>query len=109
MRGLFMIKLSQVRFTSLAETTYLLPNSALGVSQPSATQRSVPALFSASPCHNESFPHSYCKRNIEMTPRCKIEVTHPRVLGSREVRRGGVVDGVMVTVYITARQRCATG
>jgi hypothetical protein len=33
-----------------------------------------------------------CKRNIEMTPLCKIEVTHPRVLGSREVRRGGVVD-----------------
>ena len=27
-----------------------------------------------------------------MTPLCKIEVTHPRVLGSREVRRGGVVD-----------------
>jgi Winged helix-turn helix len=26
------------------------------------------------------------KRNIEMTPLCKIEVTHPRVL--REVRRG---------------------
>jgi ABC-type microcin C transport system duplicated ATPase subunit YejF len=33
-----------------------------------------------------------CKRNIEMTPLCKIEVTHPRVLGSREVRRGGGVD-----------------
>src|SRR6516225_10183744 len=33
-----------------------------------------------------------CKRNIEMTPLCKIEVTPPRVLGSREVRRGGVVD-----------------
>src|SRR5271168_1670379 len=29
-----------------------------------------------------------CKRNIEMTPLCKIEVTHPRVLGSREVRHG---------------------
>jgi hypothetical protein len=26
-----------------------------------------------------------------MTPLCKIEVTHPRVQGSREVRRGGVV------------------
>jgi len=36
--------------------------------------------------------HTCCKRNIEMTPLCKIEVTHPRVLGSREVRRGGVVD-----------------
>src|SRR5467141_1946003 len=33
-----------------------------------------------------------CKRNIEMTPLCKIEVTPPRVLGSREVRRGGGVD-----------------
>jgi len=33
-----------------------------------------------------------CKSNIEMTPLCKIEVTHPRVLGSREVHRGGVVD-----------------
>ena len=30
----------------------------------------------------------WCKRNIEMTPLCKIEVTHPRVLGSRAVRRG---------------------
>jgi hypothetical protein len=28
---------------------------------------------------------SHCRRNIEMTPLCKIEVTHPRVLGSREV------------------------
>ena len=33
-----------------------------------------------------------CKRNIEMTPLCKIEVTLPRVLGSREVCLGGVVD-----------------
>ena len=33
-----------------------------------------------------------CRRNIEMTPLCKIEVTHPGVLGSREVHRGGVVD-----------------
>jgi len=33
-----------------------------------------------------------CKRNIEMTPLCKIEATLPRVLGSREVRLGGVVD-----------------
>jgi len=34
-----------------------------------------------------------CKRNIEMTPLCKIEVTLRRVLGSREVRLGGgVVD-----------------
>ncbi len=33
-----------------------------------------------------------CKRNIEMTPLCKVEVAFPWVLGSREVRRGGVVD-----------------
>jgi hypothetical protein len=33
-----------------------------------------------------------CKRDIEMTPLCKIEATLPRVLGSREVRLGGVVD-----------------
>ena len=34
-----------------------------------------------------------CKRNIEMTPLCKVEVTLPRVLGSEEVHRGGgVVD-----------------
>ena len=32
------------------------------------------------------------RRNIEMTPLCKVEVTLPRVLGSREVRRGGGVD-----------------
>jgi hypothetical protein len=41
---------------------------------------------------NPSSPSLPCKRSIEMTPLCKIEVTHPRVLGSREVRRGGVVD-----------------
>jgi hypothetical protein len=38
------------------------------------------------------YANSICKRNIEMTPLCKIEVTHPGVLGSREVHRGGVVD-----------------
>ena len=42
--------------------------------------------------HKVNYETSMCKRNIEMTPLCKIEVTHPRVLGSREVRRGGVVD-----------------
>ena len=45
-------------------------------------------LFSIRP----DYPTVACKRNIEMTPLCKIEVTHPRVLGSREVRRDGVVD-----------------
>jgi hypothetical protein len=40
----------------------------------------------------EAFTNKDCKRNIEMTPLCKIEVTLPRVLGSREVRLGGVVD-----------------
>ena len=39
-----------------------------------------------------SCAHIVCKRNIEMTPLCKVEVTLPRVLGSREVRRGGGVD-----------------
>ena len=35
----------------------------------------------------------FCKRNIEMTPPCKVEVTLPRVVGSGEVHRGGgVVD-----------------
>ena len=43
-------------------------------------------------CHLYLAPTFVCKRNIKMTPLCKIEVTHPRVLGSREVRRGGVVD-----------------
>ena len=43
--------------------------------------------------HNCSYATRVCKRNIEMTPLCNIEVTLPRVLGSREVRRGGgVVD-----------------
>jgi hypothetical protein len=43
--------------------------------------------------HNVHFATLTCKRNIEMTPLCNIEVTLPRVLGSREVRRGGgVVD-----------------
>jgi hypothetical protein len=34
----------------------------------------------------------FCKSNIEMTPLCKVEVTLPGVLGSREERRGGGVD-----------------
>jgi hypothetical protein len=33
-----------------------------------------------------------CKRNIEMTPLCKVEVTLPRVLGSWELHHGGGVD-----------------
>ena len=41
---------------------------------------------------NRRFATTLCKRNIEMTPLCKVEVTHPWVLGSREVRRGGGVD-----------------
>ncbi len=36
--------------------------------------------------------HTVCSRNIEMTPLCKIEVTLPLVLGSREMRHGGGVD-----------------
>jgi hypothetical protein len=42
--------------------------------------------------HNDGDSLEWCKRNIEMTPLCKVEVTLPRVQGSREVRRGGGVD-----------------
>jgi len=42
--------------------------------------------------HKFEKPIAACKRNIEMTPLCKIEVTLPRVPGSRGLRRGGVVD-----------------
>jgi Protein of unknown function (DUF2971) len=35
--------------------------------------------------------HRPCSSNIEMTPLCKVDVTLPRVLGSRGWRRGGVV------------------
>ena len=42
--------------------------------------------------HKIFYAVNNCKRNIEMTPLCKVEVTLPRVLGSREVRLGGVVD-----------------
>ena len=42
--------------------------------------------------HNIYYATCGCKRNIEMTPLCKVEVTLPRVLGSREVRLGGGVD-----------------
>src|SRR5258707_7530281 len=37
------------------------------------------------------FVHKTCKRNIEMTPLFKIQVTPPPVLGCAEGRRGGVV------------------
>jgi hypothetical protein len=46
-----------------------------------------------------------CRRRIEMTPLCKIEVTLLRVPGSRGVRRGGGVDeqaGVQPTRSIVA-------
>ena len=42
--------------------------------------------------HKKSSADIWCSRHIEMTSLCKIEVTLPRVLGSREVRRGGGVD-----------------
>ena len=38
------------------------------------------------------FPHQRCSSNIEMTPLCKVDVTLPRILGSRGMRRGGGVD-----------------
>ena len=40
----------------------------------------------------QSSTTTVCKRNIEVTPLCKVEVTLPGVLGSREERRGGGVD-----------------
>jgi hypothetical protein len=40
-----------------------------------------------------------------MTPLCKIDVTHPRVLGSREVRRGGVVDGTFAATFFLATMK----
>ena len=49
-------------------------------------------LFVTEPFHNTIAVIDLCKRNIEMTPLCNIEVTLPRVLGSREERRGGGVD-----------------
>ena len=43
--------------------------------------------------HNRRYAPFLCKRNIEMTPPCKVKVTLPRVVGSGEVHRGGgVVD-----------------
>ena len=42
--------------------------------------------------HNIYYARFSCKRNIEMTPLCKVAVTLPRVLGSREVHCGGGVD-----------------
>jgi hypothetical protein len=42
--------------------------------------------------HNIRYAAQACKRNIEMTPLCKIEVTLLRIVGFRGARRGGVVD-----------------
>ena len=42
--------------------------------------------------HNGFYGASGCTSNIEMTPLCKVEVTLPRVLGSRGMGRGGGVD-----------------
>jgi phosphoribosyl 1,2-cyclic phosphodiesterase len=42
--------------------------------------------------HNIYYATSACRRNIEMTPLCKVAVTLHRVLGSPRVRRGGGVD-----------------
>jgi hypothetical protein len=40
-----------------------------------------------------------------MTPLCKVEVTLPRVLGSREVRRGGVDEQTGVAASVRRRSR----
>ncbi len=42
--------------------------------------------------HNTRYAAGLCTSNIEMTPLCKVEVTLPRVLGSRGMGRGGGVD-----------------
>jgi hypothetical protein len=47
---------------------------------------------SRDPRGNSKSVMSLCTRNIEMTPLSKVEVTLPRVLGSRGMRRGGGVD-----------------
>ena len=49
-----------------------------------ACSRTVAVIF-----QNAGYAPFFCKSNIEMTPLCKVEVTLPRVLGSREVHRGG--------------------
>jgi hypothetical protein len=41
---------------------------------------------------NGPYAVSHCSRNIEMAPPCKIEMTLPRVSGSREKRHDGAVD-----------------
>ncbi len=43
-----------------------------------------------------------------MTPLCKVEVTLPRVLGSREVRRGGGVDEARFDKEIRQTKNCMT-
>src|SRR5580704_9648722 len=98
MRGLFMIKLSQVRFTSLAETTYIPPNSALGISQPRAKEQSVrarsgqgqtwwmwcikwtPSQPLLTDCHNDKFPDSSYAlvRNTSTTSTCWSETIGQR-------------------------------
>ena len=41
-------------------------------------------------CRNAFYAALTCKRNIEMTPLCKIEVTHPRVLTETDNRDDAV-------------------
>ena len=91
---------SQSSVTCLGEPTYGSIRMSFALAQRLVVMPS-PLIVSAEPeCHLYfarrvtflSCADIACKRHIEMTPLCKIEVTHPRVLGSREVRRGGVVD-----------------
>jgi hypothetical protein len=42
--------------------------------------------------HNRAYPTFSCKRNIEMTPLCKVDVTLPGVRGALGVRGAGGVD-----------------
>jgi hypothetical protein len=66
----------------------------IGVSLQRAIPRRVASQQSPLPLHRVSFLScaDTCDSNIEMAPLCKIDVTPPRVLGPRGLRRGGVVD-----------------
>ena len=63
-----------------------------GITQSNAAVGVAAREETVNPIERRDFLKGTCKRNIEMTPLCKIEATLPRVLGSRERRRGGVVD-----------------
>jgi 5,10-methylenetetrahydromethanopterin reductase len=79
------------RYTTDPESVTALPNGEAWLASVERVDENVRHL-SVHRGHNLDISNGHCKRNIEMTPLCKIEVTHPRVLGPREMRHGGVVD-----------------